>query len=170
MTHQAGFSLLELMCVLAVISLLAYIGATPILALGQHNQDKSTLNMARQQLADALTQARQLAVVSGQASYVCGGTGCDGDWSSGISAHQTMASGDIVNPFLQHRFASSINMVWSGFPVQKTFIVFEHHGLSGYQNGTFEFCLGDLQADLVLNQNGRFYTTPLKQKEQEACQ
>ncbi|TYL47575.1 GspH/FimT family pseudopilin [Marinomonas sp. IMCC 4694] len=169
MTHQQGFSLIELMCVLAIMSLLAALGSAHFLRVSQHTQDKNTLILGRQYLADALTQARQLAVVSGKTSFLCGGLVCDGRWSSGFTLYQTdsVQGRRVVQ---EHVYEALLQVVWQGFPTQKTQIEFQSNGLSGYQNGTFAFCLGAWQADLILNQSGRFYTTDLQKKATGACQ
>lgn len=76
MSRQCGFSLLELLCVLAILSILAHAGSAQFLSVSQNTKDKSTLKNEMKRLADALTQARQLAVISGQTSFLCGGQNC----------------------------------------------------------------------------------------------
>lgn len=170
MTHQQGFSLIELMCVLAIVSLLAFLGSAHFLSVSQNTQDKYTLRTDRQHLADALTQARQLAVVSGQMSFLCGGSDCDGRWSSGFTLYQNDTSESGKRVVQKHVFSALEGVAWRGFPTQKKQIEFNSTGLSGYQNGTFEFCLRNWQADLVLNQSGRFYTKNPQDKSPGACQ
>ncbi|NVK72067.1 MAG: GspH/FimT family pseudopilin [Oceanospirillaceae bacterium] len=159
MTHQQGFSLLEVLCVLVIVSVLAHIGATQFLSVGQNSKDKNTLKTEMKRLADALTQARQLAVLSGQTSFVCGGSDCSGGWSSGFKLYQILPSNGSEKRYRDIRFSDPLDVSWHGFPTQKKQIEFRPNGLSGYQNGTFEFCLGMWQADLILNQSGRFYLT-----------
>ena len=159
MGRQHGFSLLELLCVLAILSVLAHAGSAQFLSVSQKTQDKNTLKNAMKQLADALTQARQLAVVSGHNSFLCGGLNCDGGWSSGFVLYQIQPISGVEKSYRQIAFNESLQVSWRGFPVKKQQIEFQPNGLSGYQNGTFEFCLGAWQADLVLNQSGRFYVT-----------
>ncbi|NLQ18421.1 prepilin-type N-terminal cleavage/methylation domain-containing protein [Marinomonas sp. M1K-6] len=170
MGHQHGFSLLELLCVLAIISILAYVGSTPILSMSQKSKDKSTLNDSILHLANALTQARQLAVLSGQASFLCGGVACDGHWSSGFKLYQIEPVSGVEKTYRQIVFDASLQVSWRGFPVKKQQIEFQSNGLSGYQNGTFVFCLGVWQADLVLNQSGRFYLTGPEGQKEGQCQ
>jgi len=171
MKKQRGFSLLELLCVLAILSILSYVGSSHVLTLSQNTQDQSTLKNQMKRLADALTQARELAVVSGQTSFVCGGTfqnnSCDGDWSSGFTLYQesSVSSSDFI--FLIE-VLDDVSLSWSGFPVKKQQIEFYANGLSGYQNGTFQFCLGVWQSELILNQSGRFYLTD-PQAKTESC-
>lgn len=157
MNHQNGFSLLELLCVLAILSILAQMGSMHFLSVSQQAQDQSTLKLEMKRLADALTQARELAVLSGQASFVCGGFKCVGDWSMGFMLYQIESRSGTKNEFRKIAFDRSVTVLWHGFPVKKQQIEFQSNGLSGYQNGTFSFCLGAWQADLVLNQSGRFY-------------
>lgn len=169
MHQQGGFSLLELMCVMLTLSILAYFGSSHFLFQHQSTQDQKTLKEAVAQLADALLQARQLAVVSGKTAYVCGGQTCSGDWSSGFQLYQET---EIEGSPLFYRnilFDGELALSWRGFPNNKQEIEFTANGLSGYQNGTFQFCLGAWQAGLVLNQGGRFYTTDLTEKSSEVC-
>lgn len=169
MGHQHGFSLLELLCVLAILSILAYVGSAQFLTVSQNTQDKNALKTEMKRLSDALIQARQLAVVSGQTSFLCGGEHCDGHWSSGFTLYQAVPFGGLDKVYRHIVFDDLLNVSWRGFPSQKKQIEFHSNGLSGYQNGTFEFCLGAWQTDLVLNQSGRFYTSDPKAKSSEAC-
>jgi len=169
MGHQHGFSLLELLCVLAILSILAYAGSAQFLTVSQSTQDKNIIKSEMKRLSDALTQARQLAVVSGQASFLCGGINCDGDWSSGFRLYQIDDVSGVEKDYRQIAFNVSLQVSWRGFPTQKNQIEFQSNGLSGYQNGTFEFCLGAWYADLILNQSGRFYTSDPQTKNAEAC-
>lgn len=169
MNHQGGFSLLELLCVLAILSIFAYVGSAQFLVLDQASQNKNTIQTSIKQLSDAITQARQLAVISGQVSYLCGGTECDGNWSSGFVLYQDDLSHDHDKTYQRVSFDEDLNVYWQGFPVNKQQIEFQSNGLSGYQNGTFEFCLDTWQAGLVLNQSGRFYLTDLQEKEEGTC-
>ena len=159
MSRQHGFSLLELLCVLAILSFLAHAGSAQFLSVSQNTQDKNTLKNEMKRLADALTQARQLAVISGQTSFLCGGQNCNGGWSSGFTLYQIEPNSGAEKHYRQIVFDPSLAVSWRGFPTQKNQIEFRSNGLSGYQNGTFEFCLGAWQADLILNQSGRFYLT-----------
>lgn len=159
MNRQYGFSLLELLCVLAILSILAHAGSAQFLSVSQKTKDKNTLKNDMKRLADALTQARQLAVISGQTSFLCGGLSCDGGWSSGFTLYQIEPDSDVEKHYRQIAFDHELAVSWRGFPVKKQQIEFRPNGLSGYQNGTFEFCLGAWQADLILNQSGRFYLT-----------
>lgn len=157
MSRQNGFSLLELLCVLVILSILAHMGSMHFLSVSQQAQDQSTLKSEMKRLADALTQARELAVLSGQTSFVCGGVKCIGSWSVGFMLYQIESRSGAKDVFRQITFDHSVTVLWHGFPVKKQQIEFQSNGLSGYQNGTFSFCLGAWQADLVLNQSGRFY-------------
>jgi type IV fimbrial biogenesis protein FimT len=159
MHHQGGFSLLELLCVLAILSILAHAGSAQFLSVSQNSHDKNTLKNEMKRLAQALTQARQLAVMSGRTSYVCGGVDCDGHWSDGFKLYQMVLASGGQKTYRQIHFDRSLEVSWRGFPVKKQQIEFQSNGLSSYQNGTFEFCLGAWQADIVLNQSGRFYFT-----------
>lgn len=169
MSHQKGFSLLEMLCVLAILSILAYAGAAHFQAANQDEQDQTLLKNSIKALSDALLQARQLAVVSGSASFLCGGFACDGDWSSGFVLYQADASSSDDILYRAIAFHDDLTVFWAGFPVSKQQIEFHSNGLSGYQNGTFEFCLGNWQAFLVVNQSGRFYTADIQEKGEGDC-
>lgn len=169
MLHQKGFSLLEMLCVLAILSVLAYAGSAQFLVASQDTQDQTLLNNAINELSDALLQARQLAVVSGSPSFVCGGLACDGNWSSGFILYQGDESSSDYILYRSIAFNDLLAVSWAGFPVNKQQIEFHSNGLSGYQNGTFEFCLGSWQATLVLNQSGRFYKTDIQEKDEGDC-
>jgi len=159
MSRQNGFSLLELLCILVILSILAHVGSVHFLSVSQQAQDQNTLKTEMKRLAEALIQARQLAVSSGQTSYVCGGVKCVGGWSMGFLLYQIESRSGEKHEFRQITFDHSVTVFWHGFPIRKQQIEFQFNGLSGYQNGTFSFCLGAWQADLVLNQSGRFYLT-----------
>lgn len=176
MKYQYGFSLLELLCVLAILSVLAYAGSTKFLNISQNTHDQSMLKEDVKLLSEALIQARQLAVVSGKPSFLCGSSigaiersDCNGDWSSGFRLYQEMGVGEDDIDYRTIAFKNSLQVSWHGFPGQKQQIEFHSNGLSGYQNGTFEFCLGIWQANVVLNQSGRFYTTDPQAKIEGAC-
>lgn len=165
MNQQMGFSLFELLCVMAILSLLAHLGLSNLLSLSQQQQDQQILKEQVARLASALTRARELAVVSGKSSYVCGGEACSGEWSRSFRLYQTQNNTD--HDVLNETFVESLSLQWRGFPAQKKQIEYQANGLSGYQNGTFVFCLGAWQMDLVLNQSGRFYLSSLKSKDSE---
>jgi type IV fimbrial biogenesis protein FimT len=169
MSHQRGFSLLELLCVLAILSIFAHIGAASFLSVSQNTQDKNTLKNEMKRLAEALIHARQLAVVSGQPSFLCGGVDCGGDWSSGFQLYQIVSFSQEKKEYQRIIFNELLQVSWRGFPIKKQQIEFQSNGLSGYQNGTFAFCLGHWQADLVLNQSGRFYVTDPQGRGEEQC-
>lgn len=169
MHHQRGFSLLELLCVLAILSILAHAGSAQFLSVSQKARDKNTLKSEMKRLAQALTQARQLAVISGQSSYLCGGVDCDGHWSDGFKLYQMASTNGVEKIYRQILFDHSLVVSWHGFPIKKQQIEFQSNGLSSYQNGTFEFCLGAWQADVVLNQSGRFYLTDPQRLNSELC-
>ncbi|WP_394178718.1 GspH/FimT family pseudopilin [Marinomonas posidonica] len=163
MVQQCGYSLLELLCVLAILSLLAHLGSSHFLSVNQDLENQRTLKTEVARLANGLTQARQLAVASGRLSYLCGGIRhCTGDWSAGFRVYQHTESGETEKTFASMPFASGLLVAWRGFPAQKTQIEYRLNGLSGYQNGTFVFCLGRWKMALVLNQSGRFYVSSLQ--------
>ncbi|BFM48963.1 GspH/FimT family pseudopilin [Marinomonas sp. THO17] len=165
MNQQWGFTLFELLCVMAIFSLLAHFGMSNILFLNQQQQDQQNLKAQVARLASALTRARELAVVSGHSSFVCGGMACSGEWSRGFRLYQTHNNTDY--DVLNEVFIEALSLHWRGFPAQKKQIEYQANGLSGYQNGTFVFCLGKWQMDVVLNQSGRFYLSHLKSRRSE---
>ena len=137
MGRQYGFSLLELLCVLVILSILAHAGSTQFLSVSQKTKDKNTLKSEMARLADGLTQARQLAVISGQTSFLCGGLNCDGSWSSGFTLYQVEPNSGVEKYYQQAVFDHALTVFWHGFPVKKQQIEFKFNGLSSYQNGTF---------------------------------
>ncbi|AEF54165.1 GspH/FimT family pseudopilin [Marinomonas posidonica] len=167
MVQQFGYSLLELLCVLAILSLLAHLGSSQVLSFNQDLEDQRILKTQVTRLANGLTQARQLAVASGRLSYLCGGIQrCTGDWSTGFRLYQNTESNQAEKTFASISFTSDLLVAWRGFPAQKKQIEYRLNGLSGYQNGTFIFCLGRWKMGLVLNQGGRFYVSALQLQSQ----
>ncbi|MBJ7539106.1 GspH/FimT family pseudopilin [Marinomonas transparens] len=169
MDHQSGFSLLELICVLAILSILAYVGSSQLLTVSQDSKDKKSLTADIKALSEALLQARQLAVASGEESFVCGGDNCSGNWSSGLRLYQASRDLGEEKEYRQITFEAPLQVSWRGFPANKKQIEYQPNGLSGYQNGTFLFCLGRWQGSLVLNQSGRFYIADTRRQEGEDC-
>ncbi|RNF52140.1 prepilin-type N-terminal cleavage/methylation domain-containing protein [Marinomonas hwangdonensis] len=170
MSHQGGFSLLELLCALAVLSILAHAGGAHFLRVSQDTQVKNALQQQVKHLTDALAQARQLAVLSGRPSFLCGGDECNGRWSEGFWLYQIDSATGVEKTFYRRTFEKNIEVSWRGFPTQKSHIEFQSNGLSGYQNGTFIFCSNAWQANIVLNQSGRFYVTDPQRKGEVSCQ
>ncbi|MGB3384968.1 MAG: GspH/FimT family pseudopilin [Marinomonas sp.] len=158
MQNKQGFSLLEVMCVLAILSLLAVIGSGFIIQNAQRNEDKAVLLDDVKNLSNALQEARLLAIQSGDSSYVCGGADCRGNWSDGFVVMQTEQFGGLYRRVV---FDHEINIAWQGFPANKSRITFLPTGLSSYQNGTFLFCYLDWHTRLVINQSGRFYASDI---------
>lgn len=158
MRQQQGFTLLELLVVLTILSVLAYFGSAQLLVVNSTMADRRVLQDSLKILSDALLQSRQLAIVSGQKSLLCGGIACSGHWSEGYEIYQHNLHSKAVK---QTMFTSNVSIRWRGFPAKKNFIEFKSNGLSAYQNGRFELCVGEWQADIVVNQSGRFYLSDI---------
>lgn len=154
MQKKQGFSLLEVMCVLAILSFLALVGSGVIIQSTQASQYKATLGDVVRNLSNGLQEARLLAVQSGDSSYVCGGADCLGNWSEGFVVMQPESFGGL---YRRVAFEHDVSIVWQGFPANKSRITFLPNGLSSYQNGTFLFCYLGWHTRLVINQSGRFY-------------
>lgn len=166
MQSQRGFTLLELLCVLAVLSIAGMMGMTGFLWAQQSQESKTVLLDDVKNLSNALQQARQLAISSGQASYVCGGQNCSGNWSYGFRVVQPENLGGLYRKVV---FDHDVHIEWHGFPATKSRIDFLPNGLSSYQNGTFVLCYQSYQVSIVLNQSGRYYTSELSDAEDGAC-
>ncbi|REG84290.1 GspH/FimT family protein [Marinomonas pollencensis] len=154
MQNKKGFSLLEVMCVLAILSFLALVSSGVIIQHAQTSQHKAILLEDVKNLSNALQEARLLAIQSGDSSYVCGGVDCQGNWSDGFVVMQPESYGGL---YRRVTFEHDVSIVWQGFPANKSRITFLPNGLSGYQNGTFLFCYLGWHTRLVINQSGRFY-------------
>lgn len=157
LSKSLGFSLLEVLCVLFVLTLLAAAGWSNAYSGLLQETPREKIQTAQTSLASGLLLARQHAVTSQQSLTLCGGIAsaeggeCDGDWSSGWFILQT----DNIKKY--QTFTDDVTITWSGFPTKKTFLYFHATGLTDYQNGTFYLCLGEWQTYIVVNQSGRFY-------------
>ena len=166
MRHEQGFTLLELICVLAILSILGAFGATSLFSTQQDSKDKATLLSDVKNLANALRQARHLAIESGSSSYVCGGINCSGNWSDGFEVRQSSALDTTYRSVLLDH---AVHIIWHGFPANKSSITFLPTGLSSYQNGTFFLCYLRWKASIIINQSGRYYTSDIVDIDGESC-
>ncbi|GAB3484618.1 GspH/FimT family pseudopilin [Marinomonas epiphytica] len=168
MAKQNGFTLLECMVVIAMLSALAYGTSHVVFGFRQSEQDKQSLLEDLQALSVALMAARQYAIRSGQTTYLCGGVLCTGDWSSGYRIQHTVAADTLADDSQSEGsslqvgyFSPTLRLRWQGFPSQRRYIEFLANGLSAYQNGRFILCVGEWQGEIVLNQSGRFYLSDI---------
>ena len=168
MKMQNGFSLFEAVCVLAVLSLLAYSSSRFLYSSKQVIDQQTTLLSALASLESGLIKARHLAVHVGEVTYLCGGLSCDGDWSHGYHITFDSEAREAFDTNLSMTFPEGITVTWKGFPAKKRHIEFHPNGLTGYQNGSFYFCLNHWGAKVVLNQAGRFYSSKVS-KGVELC-
>mgnify|MGYP000114942041 CR=1 FL=1 len=161
MNKTLGFSLIEILIVIAVVLTISrFVSTYRNMFPAQNNQN--VLYQTQQSLSLWLIRARQLAVNTQKEVQLCGGHGCDGDWSEGVAIH-------VSNTLLDsHLFDMDVSIVWKGFPVHKTDITFLPNGLSSYQNGTFYICQSGRYCYIRLNQSGRFYSSPIFDDEQKA--
>ncbi|SBS30851.1 Type II transport protein GspH [Marinomonas spartinae] len=163
--HQHGFAFIEVLCVLAILSILSFFGATHFFVYQKEHQDRQMLQDDMDSLSEALLEARQMAIKSGAMSFVCGGEDCSGIWSSGFEVRQREG---YAKEYRRVQFDHDVSVHWQGFPSNKSRIEFLPNGLSSYQNGTFVFCLGRWTANIVLNQSGRFYRSKVR-RTGESC-
>ncbi|WP_133011666.1 GspH/FimT family pseudopilin [Marinomonas flavescens] len=166
MRNKRGFSLLELMCVLAVLSLFAVIGSAVFLKAEQKSKDRDTLIADVLNVTNALQEARQLSIESGESTYICGGLSCSGDWSYGFKVIQPDHLGGLYRKVV---FDHDVRILWKGFPANKSRITFLPNGLSSYQNGTFWFCYLSWKTSIVINQSGRYYTSDIIDGDEDSC-
>lgn len=127
-----GWLLLETLLSLAVVGIVIGI-ALPSYQL-QKEQDQT--QHVKQQLTQALYQARSLAIINGEKISVCGssnGTHCDNKWQNGI----LLKSKKQILQYFQIK-QNPGKLVWRGFPINQC-PEFLPNGLTNQQNGHFYY-------------------------------
>lgn len=148
MKNQHGFTLLELLIVLALLAILGHIAVPALEDLLERNQQQVAFN----QITRALQNARAYAITHRVTVELCGsrdGLSCHSDWSHGWLLREV--NNEILTVTLLNNPRQRLQ--WKGV---KPEIQFNSNGLSSISNGRFYSCYkGKISWQLILNRQGR---------------
>lgn len=143
-----GFTLLELMIILALVLLTCSIAIPSFNELIAHNRQQALLDQVRQ----AVQSARSAAILQRQTVELCGTTNhidCSGDWANGWLIRLQKNQ----QPLHTTQLTESDPLRWRGF---SSAIRFHSNGTSSASNGRFYQCYEQRIAwQLILNRQGR---------------
>lgn len=160
-SHCKGFSLLELIITVAIVSSIAFVAIPGMNSIHQSSRSKT---YAASMIRD-IYYARAQAITNNQFVTLCG-SGidgiCDKDWSSGhliftdANANGVLDDGEVI---LRKNFSSHGGRVsWRSFQ-NKPYLQYRPSGFSHFQSGSFIYCPSDGSSQyakrLVLNRIGR---------------
>lgn len=140
-TRARGYTLIELMIVLAIAAILLALGAPSIRGVLNHNAEASAVNVLISGIASARTYAvthkRQVVLESRE-----------GDWSKGFY----IKPGSIVNESISDTaFEDSRITISSDAPF--TFLAFDRLGRATPANSTFTVCNENIQQGVEIDVN-----------------
>lgn len=161
MPRTFGFSLLELLIVMALLGILASIGAPGFQAALRDREGELALRM----LAAQLALARTTAIERGVRVTICpsaDGLGCSDDWRSGSMVFTDLNGDRLVNPgdllVRVNLTAISGSIQWRAFQ-SRQYLQIDPMGFMRNQSGNFTYCPVDgdarLARQLVVNATGR---------------
>ncbi len=161
--HRCGFTLLELLIVLAIAISLGYLAYPPFSQLLERIQSTSRING----LAGLVRFARQTAITRHQWVTLCPALGesCtrSQDWSTGIlcfADDNRDGARQPDEPILayQNPLEPGERLTWRSFR-QRYYLQFRAEGYTNWQNGSFAYCpaSGDARNGkvLIINIQGR---------------
>lgn len=157
-----GFTLIEMLCVVTLLALLASIGLPNFGDLIERNRIQSLRN----QLEAQLKHARASAVLHNRSVEICGssdGRTCDDAWQSGWLIHRPDST--LINS--QYTLSAGERMDWSG-AAQRIIVLGNGTLLKG--NGRFYFCRHDdtVALQLVISRQGRIRSVDGLERSQNA--
>lgn len=159
--YACGFSLVECLCTLIIVSIIAMIALPPLNTMLENSNRTQVTN----QLLATLHFARSTAVYQRGVVTVCPGvTQCTGErvWNASLMVfHDTNRNGQLDMGEQVIRLESLLDDYswrWASFR-QGTFIQFEANGTTLAHNGTFTLCKEQQpQRQVVISLSGRART------------
>ena len=149
MIRNQGFTLIELMVALSILTIAISIAAPAMAELIARNQQRALLT----QVQDAVQKARAKAVLHRQTTVLCGTrdtTSCISDWRNGWLT-QAETTGQVL---AVTQLPAADELRWSGFGDQR--IRFYENGTTPWSNGRFYQCYKQRIAwQLILSRQGR---------------
>jgi len=158
----AGFTLVETLFVLLIMSIITMMAGTAWQSLQQRMEARATLTL----IANSLSDARHAAITRQSPVSLCGsrdGQACDGSWQSGILAFVDIAASGIPSDPQRilgfYRVPSrGARITWRAFGM-KDLLRYDTMGRTSASNGSFTYCPGNrdvrLARQIVLNRGGR---------------
>ncbi|MFG0807718.1 GspH/FimT family protein [Pseudomonas fluvialis] len=144
-----GFTLVELLTTLLLLSILAHLAVPALARMQQQNRNQAALEAAN----NLLQYARSQAVLRRQTLNLCpshDGVQCTTDWNAPWLLSD-IRSGERLSYSALHSASGLLR--WSGF---SNSIRFHRNGTSPLSNGRFFTCLENtIDQQLVINRQGR---------------
>lgn len=160
MVTRKGFSLIDLLIVLSIISITLGIGIPSFDHLLKQNQSRTTMR----QLATVLNYARTLAVSSTEVVTICPwqNNSCGKDWQKGllifIDKNNNGKRDHSENVDRVELTDLSGDLRWRAFG-SKRYLKYRPSGSAFQQNGSFTYCPENLDPryahQLIINNSGR---------------
>lgn len=161
MPCKSGFSLLELLVVMAILAILAGVAAPTFQSTFDHREGE----LAIRSLVAQISLARTSAIEHGTLVTVCpsqDGAGCSGNWSDGsivftdINGDRDVGEEDLLIRSSQTGLRGQLR--WRAFQ-NRQYLQINPTGVMRHQSGNFTYCPADgdprLARQLVVNGTGR---------------
>lgn len=149
MQTQSAFTLIEMMIVLALLSILGFIAVPALQDFIESNRRQALYH----QIIRAVHNARTHAVTQRVSVELCGsrdGVSCHSDWSQGWLLREVQHTTPLVVTQLK---TDRQRIQWKGF---RNKIQFHSNGISPTGNGRFYSCYKQqISWQLILNRQGR---------------
>ena len=159
----AGYSMVELIIVLAIVSIMMNVAAPSMMKIYQRSQATAMINW----MVGTIHYTRHAAVNYGTTATLCPSTdvnlGCGGEWHDGVIVfldHNRDAKINGKDEVLSSFVPSVTNgtLKWRSFK-NKKYLQLTEFGYTNYQNGNFVYCTDSQDAklarQLVINVQGR---------------
>jgi len=160
--HRNGYSLIELIAVLAILGILFTLAAPPMYRAIERNKAANGINW----VIRAVNMTRMSAVVHGTMTTLCptrDGHACGGAWHERVMIFTDLDDDRVLNN--QDRLITYLDFPYEGSTLKwrafrnRQFLQMMPTGFTNYQNGNFVYCSQnqDLRfaRQIVLNMQGR---------------
>jgi type IV fimbrial biogenesis protein FimT len=162
MKLKNGFSLIELVVVLAIISIVATSAIPSLFSMVEKNQSANAINKIR----SAISLTRINAIKSASIATLCptdNNISCGKDWSKGMMIFVDYNGDKLINNNdklvrVFDKFSHTSAITWKAFQ-NKPYLQYVATGFSNNQNGTFTYCSKTKNLEfaemLIINRAGR---------------